>query len=64
MKHKNRKNRGTLHSNVICAYSEPDESLLTVSTAPFIVSIKQSHYLNLSLKNEQNQKIQKTKSEI
>lgn len=49
--HKNRKNRGTLHSSVMCTYSEPDESLLTVSVAPFIVQIRHSHYLNLSLKN-------------
>ncbi len=52
MKNK-RKNQGTLHSNVVCAYSEPGKSLLTVSTAPIIGNVMSVEYIKLLFQKEQ-----------
>ncbi len=42
------KNQGTLHCNVIYAYSEPSGCFLTVSVAPITHLDKYISYLNLS----------------
>ncbi len=42
--------RGTSHSNVVCAYSEPSRCFLTVSTAPFTSCNMLGSYKNLSVK--------------
>ena len=41
--------RGTLHSNVICAYNEPSRCFLTVSAAPFTNSYMLDLYKKFSI---------------
>ena len=53
---KQKNNQGTLHSNVIYAYSEPSRCFLTVSVAPITSVTKDRYYINLSLKQDEKNK--------